>query len=116
MISTASVKTVKKTLLDAMHRGVAVNVDVRLHEGASEPSRKRILAACQQLCDVGCCVGTVEWCMDFAVLGRLVWYGGIPLLGYGPRFADECSLRVVDPRLAKMLVDNQAQGTKPLVL
>jgi len=54
--------------------------------------------------------------MDFAVLGRLVWYGGIPLLGYGPRFADECSLRVVDPRLAKMLVDNQAQGTKPLVL
>lgn len=116
VVSGAAVGAVEESLRDASRRGVDVAVDVRLHADASETSRKRVAAVCRRLRSAACRVRTVEWCSDFAVFdGRLVWYGGIPLLGCGARFADECSLRVVDAGLAEMLVGGQIQGTRPLV-
>ena len=57
-----------------------------------------------------------EWCIDYAILDqRLVWYGGIPLLGNAPDATDECSLRTLDSQAATLLTDSQRQGLRPLV-
>lgn len=127
-LSVGGVRRVERALKDAIGRGVAVDVDVRMPVGtagsaglmgsaeSAEMQRSRLERVVARLRDLGCRVREVAWCADFAVFdGRLVWYGGIPLLGIGRSAADECSLRVLDPDLARILIGNQLQGTRPLL-
>ena len=115
-ITKSGIAQIERQLTDAIKREVAVNITVRLRDEASQSAQKRMHHTCQQLRQLGCEVKVAEWCLDCAILDqRLVWYGGIPLLGNAPDATDECSLRTLDSQAAALLTDSQRQGLRPLV-
>lgn len=100
-----AIDQVTDVILEAVGRGVAVTVDVRVPANATETSRSRTTRNMDRLRALGCTVQAVTAYSGFAVFDdELIWFGTIDLLGRIR--SDDCSLRFADADISRLLVES----------